>query len=254
MNNAELFDSIALSLLGNVFVVREYNEEQIEQNDYEKIQVYLDQDMSIKTKIGKLRDLPYVKVTRSGKDVKEALNSCIWAVETEVNRVLMTTALNSEKLLEKPNKLTILSDNFVQSLEHAQCEVEKHRFILDKFITTEENIDLFKTNLNAMDSVDSIELRETGLFGNIWGINIYGIPNSTILNNHIFCLVANNYLGVSYIKNINVTTQDQKTFVEIELCLALLNPAGVSLIIDENFANITVSHKLKEYFKLEKEK
>lgn len=90
--------------------------------------------------------------------------------------------------------------------ETVQYEVERHRLLADKFLINRQELGDLKKNMNVID-YDPITARDvlmTGLFGTIWGVNIFvsaghdeqGLQNVAVPEGFIFCVTEPRYIGV----------------------------------------------------------
>jgi len=108
-------------------------------------------------------------------------------------------------------------------LETLQYEVERHRLLVDKFIMNRAELGDLKKNINAIDydPITSRDLLLTGIFGSIWGVNIYvtagvdeaGIENVSVPEGMIFAVTEGRYLGAMPIRvDLTVLPADQFIF------------------------------------------
>lgn len=107
-------------------------------------------------------------------------------------------------------------------LEALQYEVERHRLLVDKFIMNRAELGDLKKNINALDydPITSRDLLLTGIFGSIWGVNIYvtsgvdetGKENVSVPEGHIFAVTEGRYLGNMPIR-VNLTVLPGDKFV-----------------------------------------
>jgi len=108
-------------------------------------------------------------------------------------------------------------------LENLQYEVERHRLLVDKFIMNRAELGDLKKNINAIDydPITSRDLLLTGIFGSIWGVNIFitagvdesGLENVSVPAGVIFAVTEGRYLGAMPIRvNLTVLPADQFVF------------------------------------------
>jgi len=108
-------------------------------------------------------------------------------------------------------------------LETLQYEVERHRLLVDKFIMNRAELGDLKKNINAIDydPITSRDLLLTGIFGSIWGVNIYvtagvdeaGIESVSVPEGMIFAVTEGRYLGAMPIRvDLTVLPADQFIF------------------------------------------
>jgi hypothetical protein len=90
-------------------------------------------------------------------------------------------------------------------LETLQYEVERHRLNVDKFIMNRAELGDLKKNINVIDYSPEVSqsVISTGIFGNIWGVNIFisagvdeqGLENVSVPEGVIFAVTEGRYLG-----------------------------------------------------------
>jgi len=107
-------------------------------------------------------------------------------------------------------------------LETLQYEVERHRLLVDKFIMNRAELGDLKKNINAIDydPITSRDLLLTGIFGSIWGVNIFvtagvdeaGIENVSVPEGVIFAVTEGRYLGAMPIR-VELTVLPADMFV-----------------------------------------
>lgn len=108
-------------------------------------------------------------------------------------------------------------------LETLQYEVERHRLIVDKFIMNRQELGDLKKAINAIDydPITSRDVLLTGIFGSIWGINIFisagvderGLENVAVPPGMIFAVTDGRYLGAMPIRiGLTVLPADQFVF------------------------------------------
>jgi len=108
-------------------------------------------------------------------------------------------------------------------LETLQLEVERHRLIVDKFIMNRAELGDLKKNINAIDydPITSRDLLLTGIFGSIWGVNIFvtagvdeaGKENVSVPQGMIFAVTEGRYLGAMPVRiDLTVLPADQFIF------------------------------------------
>ena len=108
-------------------------------------------------------------------------------------------------------------------LETLQFEVERHRLLVDKFIMNRAELGDLKKNINAIDydPITSRDLLLTGIFGSIWGVNIFvtagvdeaGLENVSVPEGMIFAVTEGRYLGAMPIRvDLTVLPADQFIF------------------------------------------
>ena len=134
------------------------------------------------------------------------------------------------------------------ALETLQLEVERHRLLVDKFIMNRTELGDFKKNVNSLDydPVTSRDLLLTGIFGSIWGINIFvtagvdeqGIENVSVPAGHVFAVTEGRYLGAMPIRiNLSIFNADQFVNKQLEygwlfaemISQVVLNPRAVAV-------------------------
>lgn len=105
-------------------------------------------------------------------------------------------------------------------LETLQYGVERHRLLVDKFLMNRRELGDLKKNINSLD-YDPITARDmllTGIFGSIWGINLFitagvdeqGIESVSVPEGMIFGVTAPRYIGAMPIRiNLTVLPADQ---------------------------------------------
>lgn len=133
-------------------------------------------------------------------------------------------------------------------LETLQYEVERHRLLVDKFIMNRAELGDLKKNINAIDydPITSRDLLLTGIFGSIWGVNIFvtagvdeaGIENVSVPAGVIFAVTEGRYLGAMPIRiDLTVLPADQFVFgqpsygwlfVE-QIAQTIVNPRAVAV-------------------------
>lgn len=108
-------------------------------------------------------------------------------------------------------------------LETLQYEVERHRLMVDKFVMNRQELGDIKKNMNIIDydPVTSKEVLMTGIFANIWGVNIFvsagvdeqGLENYSVPEGHIFACTDGRYLGAMPIRiGLTMLPADQFIF------------------------------------------
>lgn len=107
-------------------------------------------------------------------------------------------------------------------LETLQFEVERHRLLVDKFIMNRAELGDLKKNINAIDydPITSRDLLLTGIFGSIWGVNIYvtagvdeaGIESVSVPEGMIFAVTEGRYLGAMPVR-VELTVLPADMFV-----------------------------------------
>jgi hypothetical protein len=107
-------------------------------------------------------------------------------------------------------------------LETLQYEVERHRLLVDKFIMNRAELGDLKKNINAIDydPITSRDLLLTGIFGSIWGVNIFvtagvdeqGLENVSVPEGMIFAVTEGRYLGAMPIR-VELTVLPADMFV-----------------------------------------
>lgn len=134
------------------------------------------------------------------------------------------------------------------ALETLQLEVERHRLLVDKFIMNRQELGDFKKNVNSLDydPVTSRDLLLTGIFGSIWGINIFvtagvdeqGIENVSVPAGMCFAVTEGRYLGAMPIRiNLSIFNADQFVNKQLEygwlfaelISQVVLNPRAVAV-------------------------
>ena len=135
-------------------------------------------------------------------------------------------------------------------LESLQYEVERHRLQVDKFLMNRAELGDLKKNVNAIDfdPVTSRDLLLTGIFGSIWGVNVFvtagvdeqGLENVSVPEGVIFAVTEGRYLGAMPIRvELSVFPADQFVygmpsygwlFVE-QISQVVLNPRAVACAV-----------------------
>lgn len=126
-------------------------------------------------------------------------------------------------------------------LESLQYEVERHRLIVDKFIMNRSELGDLKKNINAIDydPITSRDLLLTGIFGNIWGVNIFvsagqdsqGLENVSVPEGMIFAVTEGRYLGAMPIRvNLTVLPADQFVFGQPMYGWLFLEQIGMAVV------------------------
>ena len=121
------------------------------------------------------------------------------------------------------SQINITSGLNKSALESIQYEVERHRLMVDKFIMNRSELGDLKKNINAIDydPITSRDLLLTGIFGNIWGVNIFvsagqdeqGLENVAVPEGMVFAVTEGRYLGAMPIRvNLTVLPADQFVF------------------------------------------
>lgn len=105
-------------------------------------------------------------------------------------------------------------------LETLQYEVERYRLLVDKFLMNRRELGDIKKNVNSLDfdPITSRDLLLTGIFGSMWGINMFisagvdeqGIESVSVPEGMIFGVTAPRYVGAMPIRvNLTVLPADQ---------------------------------------------
>jgi hypothetical protein len=145
------------------------------------------------------------------------------------------------------SRITISSTINKSVLESMQFEVERHRLICDKFLMNRAELGDFKRNINSMDydPITSRDILLTGIFGNIWGVNIFvsagvdeaGIQNVSVPEGVVFAVTEGRYLGAMPIRiSLTMLPADQFVFGKFQygylfgemIGQAVLNPRAVA--------------------------
>jgi hypothetical protein len=139
-----------------------------------------------------------------------------------------------------------------EALENLQLQVERHRLQVEKFIMNRQEFGDLKKAMNAMDfdPMTSRDFLLTGIFGSIWGIDIFvtagvderGLENVSVPPGVVFAVTGGRTLGVMPIRiNLQVLPADQFVFgkpkyawlfVE-QISMAVLNPRSVAVAIKQ---------------------
>ncbi len=109
------------------------------------------------------------------------------------------------------------------ALETLQYEVERWRLQVDKFLMNRAELGDLKKNINAIDfdPITSRDLLLTGIFGSIWGVNVYvtagvdeaGIESVSVPAGMIFAVTEGRYLGAMPVRvELSVFPADQFVF------------------------------------------
>jgi len=135
-------------------------------------------------------------------------------------------------------------------LESLQYEVERHRLQVDKFLMNRAELGDLKKNINAIDfdPITSRDLLLTGVFGSIWGVNVYvtagvdeqGLENVSVPEGMIFAVTEGRYLGAMPVRvELSVFPADQFVFgtpsygwlfLE-QISQVVLNPRAVAVAV-----------------------
>ncbi|MFA5153414.1 MAG: HK97-fold major capsid protein [Clostridia bacterium] len=145
------------------------------------------------------------------------------------------------------SRITISSSINKSVLESMQYEVERHRLICDKFLMNRAELGDFKRNINSMDydPITSRDMLLTGIFGNIWGVNIFisagvdeaGIQNVSVPEGMVFAVTEGRYLGAMPVRiSLTMLPADQFVFGKFQygylfgemIGMAILNPRAVA--------------------------
>ena len=121
------------------------------------------------------------------------------------------------------SQINITSSLNKSVLETLQLEVERHRLIVDKFIMNRAELGDFKKNINSMDydPITSRDILLTGVFANIWGVNVFvsagvdeaGLQNVSVPQGVIFACTEGRYLGAMPIRiSLTMLPADQFMF------------------------------------------
>jgi hypothetical protein len=120
------------------------------------------------------------------------------------------------------SKLNITTSLNKSVLETMQLEIERHRLIADKFIMNRQELGDFKKNINSMDydPITSRDILLTGVFANIWGVNVFvsagvdeaGLQNVSVPPGIVFCVTEGRYIGAMPIR-ISLTMLPADQFV-----------------------------------------
>jgi len=133
-------------------------------------------------------------------------------------------------------------------LETLQHEVERHRLIVDKFIMNRSELGDLKKNLNIIDYEPIIarEVLLTGIFGQIWGVNIFvsagvdepGKQNVSVPPGVVLAVTEGRYLGAMPIRiGLTMLPADQFVFGQFRygylfgemIGMAIVNPRAVAV-------------------------
>lgn len=133
-------------------------------------------------------------------------------------------------------------------LETLQHEVERHRLIVDKFIMNRAELGDLKKNLNVIDYEPIIarEVLLTGIFGQIWGVNIFvsagvdepGKQNVSVPPGVVLACTEGRYLGAMPIRiGLTMLPADQFVFGQFRygylfgemIGMAVVNPRAVAV-------------------------
>lgn len=138
-------------------------------------------------------------------------------------------------------------------LENLQYEVERHRLKVDKFLMNRQELGDLKKNINAIDfdPITSRDVLLTGIFGSIWGVNIYitagvdeqGVESVAVPEGMIFAVTEGRYLGAMPVRiELSVFPADQFVFgtpgygwlfLE-QIGQVVLNPRSVAVAMKSN--------------------
>jgi len=133
-------------------------------------------------------------------------------------------------------------------LETLQHEVERHRLIVDKFIMNRSELGDLKKNLNVIDYEPIIarEVLLTGIFGQIWGVNIFvsagvdepGKQNVSVPPGVVLAVTEGRYLGAMPIRiGLTMLPADQFVFGQFRygylfgemIGMTVVNPRAVAV-------------------------
>jgi len=145
--------------------------------------------------------------------------------EKTTRQIMLTEDRMALKQLYKASSiendvLNITSSVSKGVLENLQYEVERHRLRVEKFLMNRQELGDLKKNINAIDfdPITSRDVLLTGIFGSIWGINIYitagvdeqGIENVAVPEGMIFAVTEGRYLGAMPVRvELSVFPADQ---------------------------------------------
>ena len=126
-------------------------------------------------------------------------------------------------------------------LESLQYEVERNRLMVDKFIMNRQELGDLKKNINAIDydPITSRDVLLTGIFGNIWGVNIFvsagvdtqGLENVSVPTGVIFAVTEPRYLGAMPVRvNLTVLPADQFVFGQPQYGWLFLEQIGMVVV------------------------
>ncbi len=146
------------------------------------------------------------------------------------------------------SQINITSSINKSILETLQFEVERHRLICDKFIMNRAELGDFKKNINSMDydPITSRDILLTGIFANIWGVNIFvsagvdenGLQNVSVPEGMVFAVTEGRYLGAMPVRiSLTMLPADQFVFGKFQygylfgemIGQAILNPRAVAV-------------------------
>jgi hypothetical protein len=185
-------------------------------------------------------------IVGTGKDSTEALLRLL-DVETKFCfKLLLNTAISNIT-----NKITIIRENeFKESLSDIQLQVEKHRYLVDKFIINKSEIELFKRNINAIDYEPVTRDRlQSGVYASLWGLDIYCVTGESepgketvaVPKGVIFAVADGRYLGKKKIFDLNMYEADDKCTIICKMGMTIHNPRAVA--IGSTLKNLDISLK-----------
>ena len=151
------------------------------------------------------------------------------------------------------NTINVTSTVSKPVLEALQYEVERWRLQVDKFLMNRQELGDLKKNVNAIDfdPITSRDLLLTGIFGSIWGVNVYitagvdelGIESVSVPAGMIFAVTDGRYLGAMPVRvELNVFPADQFVYGSAsygwffceQISQVVLNPRAVAVATKSN--------------------
>jgi len=138
-------------------------------------------------------------------------------------------------------------------LEILQYEVERHRLLVDKFLIPRIVLGDMKRNFNDIDfdPITSRDLLLSGIFGSIWGVNIYCLGLDMLPFKVIFAVSDTRYLGFRRFKSIDISNSIENSF-EIKLVesLCISNPRAIACSIESTYTTSHLNYnKITDIFK-----
>jgi len=177
-------------------------------------------------------------------------NKTLYQIMLKEDRAAMRELYQASTVENSPLYLTGALGK--EALENLQLQVERHRLQVEKFIMNRQEFGDLKKAMNAMDfdPMTSRDFLLTGIFGSIWGIDIFvtagvderGLENVSVPPGVVFAVTGGRTLGVMPIRiNLQVLPADQFVFgkpkyawlfVE-QISMAVLNPRSVAVAIKQ---------------------
>lgn len=119
-------------------------------------------------------------------------------------------------------------------LEETQYKIERHRQLIDKFIVGDPIIRAMKKEETAnldYTPIGNRDLLETGMYGSIWGVNIFKSEHKQVAKTKsIFAVTEGMYLGVQPIRFLTaIPNEEHDELIAIcQMSMCILNPRAVA--------------------------